>query len=707
MNVCRICLCDESEAFDRFLVDIFQQSSEAQNRKFSMPAALQAICGIKLSESDTSPRLVCLECRSRLEEAFNLRQLARRSHETLVAKSFIAEDEAAKVEPEVPEVKLELSDMDAEEEASPDEVLICCGCNFTCVDERELMDHSKQVHFPGAPVDPPRNKALCMVCYSLFASWQILEAHWSGKIGGRVVRICPRCECQFGSKERYEEHTCKGETRDLFRCCGCEFQTEKENKYKWHTKGHRDVERKTRNEELVKSHPIRCSVCAGRFKTKEELTRHREDHRNQTKKRSKVVVEESVDLELACCGCFKVYKTVEEVKEHQQQVHAPEREAASANGSECGNCYKRFSNVSQLKKHTIELRRRFACSKCPAMRNSIQDMLQHLASHDGPKSYWCCGCRLHRERFDTPEELERHSQEIHANQPRFYHKVDNVEEARPFECKTCYRRYPSEMRLRVHMVATYEEESFVCDTCGKAFSRFPAFDTHLALHKEATDYPCPICSKAYKHKRQARGCELRHIKKATAEYVCKICGGKFANSSNLYSHLISHTEATRFSCSICGMRFKRKMGLRSHMVLHGSTRKFACQYCPSRFHTTSALEKHMIQHTGIFPYECDFPGCGQKIRARLKYIQHIESHVDDSERLFGCHLCEQRYSRDHFLSQHLKYAHQIEPQDKSWKAKFNRQSQPGIRRSSVQVGQIEDGEDEEEMTVEYIEQDME
>uniref|UniRef100_A0A1Q3F1F6 C2h2-type zn-finger protein n=1 Tax=Culex tarsalis TaxID=7177 RepID=A0A1Q3F1F6_CULTA len=719
MNVCRICLCDESVAFDRFLVDIFpsilQQNDE--NPKFSVPSALQAICGIKLTESDTGPKRICLECRSRLEEALNLRRLALRSQEKLATRSSTGEPASElpgepssdvqwiKVEPVMPWLDdaesddLSHTEQDVgEEEAPPDGLLVCCGCDATFDDERALLKHSKEVHFPGAPVDVPPEKALCRVCYALFVSTQVLEVHWSGKSGGRVVRVCPQCEKRFWSKERYEGHHCSRsrEEEESFRCCGCDFQTADESIFKWHSKCHRNAERRVRNEERVKALPILCSICAGRFQTNEELMVHRNEHA-RVEMTSKPKVN---PIELSCCGCLSVYKTAEEVKEHQRQVHAPEREdRVGANEYECGNCYKRFPHQTHLKKHA-NVRRHFTCSKCPAMRHSVQDMLQHLASHDGPKSYWCCGCRLNRERFDTPEELERHSREVHAAQPKFYHKVANVEEQRPFECKTCFRRYPSEKLLRKHMVVTYAKESYVCDTCGKPFSQSQAFETHLATHRETSDYPCPICSKKFKHETTARACELRHLRQ-TVDYSCNICGGKFASSSHLKSHLISHSETTPFSCSICGLRFKRKTSLRMHMVYHGSDRNFRCPYCPSQFYTGSTLEKHLIQHTGIYPYECDFPGCGAKFRPRLKYIQHFEeAHMADSARLFRCHLCEQRFSRDHFLSNHLKYAHQIEPQDRGWRGKFKRKSQPRVGPSgggpAAPEGTVEEGEDDDD-----------
>lgn len=267
------------------------------------------------------------------------------------------------------------------------------------------------------------------------------------------------------------------------------------------------------------------------------------------------------------------------------------------------------------------------------------------------------------------------------------------------------------------MIATYQEESYVCDTCGKSFTQLKAFNVHKTTHIETFDYACEICSKKFKYADGARYCKLRHIRKAREEYICKICGGKFAGASNLNSHLISHSTVQRYSCSICDMRFKRKSGLNLHMENHRSERNSACPYCPSRFNSWSTLEKHLVQHTGVYPYQCEFPACDKKFYPRLKYIQHYEAHMDAESLVFSCHVCDKRYSRDHFLSHHLKHAHQIEPQDKDWNRKFNRRRQPVVLKrglpatnanavvekdEQVVVGEAADEELKE--AVEYIEQ---
>lgn len=72
---------------------------------------------------------------------------------------------------------------------------------------------------------------------------------------------------------------------------------------------------------------------------------------------------------------------------------------------------------------------------------------------------------------------------------------------------------------------------------------------------------------------------------------------------------------------------------------------------------------------------------------RNVFIKHYESHVDAVEKIYQCNLCPLKYSQRHFLSNHIKYKHRIEPQDKEWNDKFNRKGpkrpKGGVRWAGV------------------------
>ncbi|XP_055595387.1 zinc finger protein 436-like isoform X3 [Uranotaenia lowii] len=364
-----------------------------------------------------------------------------------------------------------------------------------------------------------------------------------------------------------------------------------------------------------------------------------------------------------------------ELRSHQTEEHWPQRSLQTGDQymkCECDGCFKVFKTTKALNQHLRKAasKKLYACSKCSITRKSLKDLMEHSATHIGDQAFLCCGCR---EPFGSLEALEQHSLDVHANKPKIYMKdADGTE--RQFECNICYRSYKTGKDLRLHQRLVYYEKVHVCDICGKVsfpgFSQEHALDLHLATHKTEPEFACPTCKKMYKHEALVRSCMVRHER--PKEHRCKICQVTFPAASNLYSHMVSHSEDRRHKCDVCGHSFKRSFHLKKHQNIHTSQKNYPCQYCPARFCSTTELYKHEIRHTGIFPYQCEI--CNKKLTTRQVYIKHYEAHMEESLKIFRCSICPLKFSRDHFLSNHIKYKHKIEPQDKSWNEKFNRQA---------------------------------
>ncbi|EAT37348.1 AAEL010635-PA [Aedes aegypti] len=422
---------------------------------------------------------------------------------------------------------------------------------------------------------------------------------------------------------------------------------------------------------------------------------------------TEIKIEESEIVEpeqnkLSCCGCQAVFDT-----EMQLHVHLPNRvEHNEKYPVECGGCYRRFKSNSGLNSHLrrASQRKRYACSKCNVTRRTLKELLQHEMGHTGKDAFPCCGCR---KRYESKELLEKHSLEEHSSRPKTYYK-DEEDITRPFECKICYRKYKSARDLRAHQRFVYYEKIHTCEICGKSFPQQKSLVLHIASHKTEAEFPCPICDKKYKHKAKVRSCVVRHER--PRQHKCKICNVIFSRASNLYSHMISHSDERRYKCDICGTTFKRSFHLRKHMYSHTTEMRYGCKYCSTRFSSTAALYKHEVRHTGLLPYECDI--CNKKLATRQVFIKHYEAHMDESKKVFTCELCPVKYSQSHFLSNHIKYQHRIEPQEKQWNAKFNRKGSKkkgGYRvRGRIYVDSAVQDEEmvilpDEEQQLEYME----
>ncbi|XP_001846151.2 zinc finger protein 11 [Culex quinquefasciatus] len=712
-SICRICLTGSAGDIDRLLIDIFPREKEGSEPEFPVLEAFHTICGVEVQQDDLMPKQLCSICFSKLEQAFSLRQQSQKSHETLSniltkavgsgqyeedgdedrlyeVEYLLEEQESVELESEV---KIEQAELQAAE-------VVCCGCDDSFASENELRRHAGRRHRPKVLVTGiPAGRRQCNICFEVFDEAGFV-AHREGRNNVQPLNACKFCGCKFASRNGLANHQLKFHGDNRYRCCGCDFSSLRLSELKAHAKDH---EREfIFNGRLTEGKKYSCKLCFAQFGTV-ALKRHHErfPYRKLKSKQPRQTDEVTVSI-LRCCGCPKIYPTYPELRAHQQEIHLPQRpnNPDLAMMVECAGCYRQFRNKAYLNRHLRQAaeKKLFACGKCSVTRRTLKELMEHEATHTGGEAFVCCGCR---EGFASKEELERHSKEVHARRPKVYLNDEESTE-RPFECGVCYRRYKSARDLRGHQRFVYYEKVHICETCGKGFAQENSLAVHLATHKSHPEFPCPTCGKKYKHESNVRNCVARHER--PKQHRCKICNVTFPAASNLYSHMVSHSEERRFKCDVCGMTFKRSFHLRKHQNTHTSVRNFACRHCPSRFSTTTELYKHEIRHTGQYPYQCGV--CRKQLTTRQVFIKHVESHVADGDKVHRCELCPARYSQDHFLSNHVKYTHRLEPQDKSWNEKFNRRGpsnrmKGGVRIAGVLLGGgggpgiVEQGEEEQ------------
>ncbi|XP_055595386.1 zinc finger protein 345-like isoform X2 [Uranotaenia lowii] len=688
-NLCRICLDAHSIGVDQLLINIFDVKQKGID--FSIEKALIEICGLEnICENDLLPQQICSLCCLRLEEAFKLRTQALQSQSNFIdalnSQEYFSNppptETSEDLEIEYLEETHDSDELDEADEVSMQEIEIldgttlvslekenfdCCGCQSSFGDEAGLLSHSRKIHRAQAQMRVPVGKVQCNVCYIMFSSEQQVVLHRNDRNAIKLMKKCDFCGCSFKSNDGLIKHLQTFHSDQAFKCCSCdsEFRAQRDL--------FRHVDQHHRLPVVSKTLKINlCVLCGMSFGTYNEKLFHERYpyrlYRNRSNK--EIQTNETFDV-FRCCGCRKVFSSIPELRSHQTEEHWPQRSLQTGDQymkCECDGCFKVFKTTKALNQHLRKAasKKLYACSKCSITRKSLKDLMEHSATHIGDQAFLCCGCR---EPFGSLEALEQHSLDVHANKPKIYMKdADGTE--RQFECNICYRSYKTGKDLRLHQRLVYYEKVHVCDICGKGFSQEHALDLHLATHKTEPEFACPTCKKMYKHEALVRSCMVRHER--PKEHRCKICQVTFPAASNLYSHMVSHSEDRRHKCDVCGHSFKRSFHLKKHQNIHTSQKNYPCQYCPARFCSTTELYKHEIRHTGIFPYQCEI--CNKKLTTRQVYIKHYEAHMEESLKIFRCSICPLKFSRDHFLSNHIKYKHKIEPQDKSWNEKFNRQA---------------------------------
>ncbi|XP_058834115.1 zinc finger protein 708-like [Topomyia yanbarensis] len=721
--MCRICLFEDKTGSRSRFVSIFKQNEQFSqlNSEFTTIEALFDICGIKVLFEDVYPKVLCAACHFKLVKAYNLRKQAQRSQQTLTnmlneqhqqdAKSAIPLQDKldmAWAQPESDEFIEE--DLNTDEEAglnwkpevfdgqvegSIDGQIRCCGCDATFDRKAQLRKHSFEEHRQLRPAVVEGSEYQCNICYAHFTSKALVVAHKTGKNNARPPKKCAFCKALFRTVPELDDHVRDIHSDNMFKCCGCDLSTTSRQRLENHSNMHKEADKRKWNRKRVTLNKYQCFICYDRFKNFETYRAHELLPYGISRKQQ---FEKDLSATLSlCCGCKKVFETIGELKIHQEQVHKPDAFEDETLPIECSGCFKRYQTSFKLKEHlrASKSSHSFECSKCVSARRTLEELLEHMKIHKGPRGFRCCGCF---EEFDSQEKLKQHSEE-HARTPKVYE--DETEIERPFKCHICHKKYKCKVDIRHHQQNVYYDKVHVCDICGKGFRHPQTLTVHIASHKDKSEHKCPECGKKYKHELLVRSCLRRH--KNPREYRCKICKGTFKARGNLTSHMISHSDERKYECCICNFSFKRPGHLKDHMLMHTSEQRFPCRFCSLVLRSQSERSTHEIRHSGQYPYQCEI--CGKQHTRRMLYIQHYETHKEDSTKVHACHMCTQRYSQDHFLANHLKYVHRIESADRSWDAKFQRLNhrKKSVRTTSTDV---DNAGDEEMVAVETTNDSM-
>uniref|UniRef100_A0A182Q7G4 Protein krueppel n=1 Tax=Anopheles farauti TaxID=69004 RepID=A0A182Q7G4_9DIPT len=384
--------------------------------------------------------------------------------------------------------------------------------------------------------------------------------------------------------------------------------------------------------------------------------------------------------QIKCCGCKKLFDCEQSLMEHCQTVHLPVEGTDSGKPIRCPVCFKQFSTQQLLKEHQRSANRKYGCAQCGKRFMTQANLDVHSKCHKNTETYKCCGCRVD---FDHELDLLVHSQQVHRPER-------TIDAEKPFECDTCYRRYPTrkslathkrlikqyqcqqcgaifmkQLFLKLHLERSHRQEVVerprrCCGGCREEFEDAAALRAHSErVHAKPTDgsdgtddgkpFECSVCRKRF----SSMFFMLQHQQKVYREkcYPCTICGRSFGRAHDLANHETTHSTEMPFECSVCGRRFKNKLYLKNHLKLHTIVAKDqVCVECGKAFRTKDLLKTHLISHSQERKYACTV------CPATFKRLQCLKIHtrVHTREKAYECGVCRKRYVQSSDLKRHMR-----------------------------------------------------
>ena len=240
---------------------------------------------------------------------------------------------------------------------------------------------------------------------------------------------------------------------------------------------------------------------------------------------------------------------------------------------------------------------------------------------------------------------------------------------KPFACPECDKTFKCSSNLNVHRRIHTGKKPFACPDCDKKFRESCDFNRHRRIHTGEKPFACPDCGKNFKQSGELK--VHRRIQTGEKPFACPDCGKNFKQSGELNRHRRIHTGEKPFACPDCDKHFSCGSNLNEHRRIHTGEKPFVCPDCNTTFKQNCQLKKHRRIHTGERSF-CDLGQNNEFIRHRKSQTEEQKispvlgsqivelnekqqvSDLHTIEKPFVCHVCEEPFSEESLLENHVK-----------------------------------------------------
>ena len=290
----------------------------------------------------------------------------------------------------------------------------------------------------------------------------------------------------------------------------------------------------------------------------------------------------------------------------------------------CELCGKLFADMNNLRQHMIShsMDRQFSCHQCEKKFKRPHHLKEHMRIHTGEKPYVCDICD---ERFSRSHIMQRHRMKHSTplmNDSYVQKLLHNVCE------QNCQTRSPEFVYDKLcSQDAAKSESAFIPPSSDSDSDNKPNSQAPASTEADMTD------SDATNVKLLQSGYSQDFSKNVLQTFVCRECRKRFANSSNLKQHMVSHFPDRLFPCSVCSKKFKRPHHLKEHSRTHTGEKPYECNRCGEKFQRSHLLMKHKERNHSQYMCSRDTTGGATAGASALTPSGYLDEQKPDSQEL--------------------------------------------------------------------------
>ncbi|XP_010214721.1 PREDICTED: zinc finger and BTB domain-containing protein 39 [Tinamus guttatus] len=336
-----------------------------------------------------------------------------------------------------------------------------------------------------------------------------------------------------------------------------------------------------------------------------------------------------------------------ELSDDSEEELAFESDSRDSKAMPCQVCKKILEpNIQLIRQHARE-HVDLLTGNCKVCETHFQDRnsrVTHVLSHIGIFLFSCDMCET---KFFTQWQLTLHLVGAACGKPlaRDFHAVrSHVLEhvnVKSQTCGVCDQRHLSLCSLLWHALAHVGVSVFSCSVCANSFVERHLLEKHLAVHRSAEEavFRCHFCGQSFKleaayryhvsqHKcggsldaragfgerLQPQGLQKRKLPEeflsedvalpsppGNSKYSCKVCGKRFAHTSEFNYHQRIHTGEKPYQCKVCHKFFRGRSTIKCHLRTHAGALMYRCTVCGHYSSTLNLMSKHVGVHKGSLP----------------------------------------------------------------------------------------------------------